>query len=92
MKKQPSKIENATTSILAFILSFAICALIWIARKIVWPVLRFCAKAAWKGVRSMLAKSKIVKPSKPPVQLPIPDIFKGEPNLGPARSFDFKKM
>lgn len=89
MKKQQSKIEDVLTTIIAFCLSFIIVAAIWIVKKIVWPVLRFCARASWNGIRHLLAKSKVVKPSKPAAHLPTPDIFKGAPNLARARQVRF---
>lgn len=89
MKKQPSKIEGALTTIIAFLLSFVITAAIWIVRFVVWPILRFCATALWNGVRRLLTKTKVVKAAPATKQLPTPDCFKGAPNLAPARQVRF---
>lgn len=86
MKKQPGKIENSITAIVSFLVALPICAAIWISMKIVWPVLRFCAKAALHQLRKTMAKSNVVKPTS---QLPTPAIFKGAPNLAKARSVRF---
>ena len=87
MKKQQINIEQRYSSILSFILALPICALIWIAMKIVWPILRFCAKLVWKQIVKAMSKSKVVKP--PKAILPTPDVFKGAPNLAPAKSVRF---
>lgn len=86
MKKQPSNLEQCYTSVLSFLLALPICAVIWVSMKIVWPILRFCAKAALKQLRKALTRTKVVKPV---AQLPTPEIFKGAPNLAPAKSIRF---
>lgn len=85
--KKPNTIEQRYSSILSFLIALPLCAGIWIAMKIVWPILRFCAKLAWKQIVKALSKSKVVKP--PKATLPTPDIFKGAPNLAPAKSVRF---
>lgn len=88
MKKPPSKIESALTTVIAFVLSSGIVLLVAIARSVVWPILRFCAKAALKGVRKLLVQARVVKPAKKAaVALPTPDCFKDAPNVGPAQQF-----
>lgn len=87
MKKPASTLEQRYASVLSFVIALPICAAIWIVMKIVWPILRFCAKLAWKRIVKALSKSKVVKPSKR--ALPTPDIFKGAPNLAPAKSVRF---
>lgn len=87
MKKQSSNIEQRYASILSFVIALPICAVIWILMKIVWPILRFCAKLAWKRITMALSKSKVAKPSK--ATLPTPEIFKNAPNLAPAKSVRF---
>lgn len=87
MKKQSSNIEQRYASVLSFVLAIPICVVIWVSMKIVWPILRFCAKLAMKLVLRALSKSKVVKPPKP--ALPTPDIFKGAPNLAPAKQVRF---
>jgi hypothetical protein len=87
MKKQSSNIEQRYASVLSFVLALPLCALIWVSMKIVWPILRFCAKLALKLIVRALSKSKVVKP--PKATLPTPDIFKGAPNLAPAKQVRF---
>lgn len=87
MKKQPSNLEQRYSSVLSFLIALPICAVIWVAMKVVWPILRFCAKLAWKLIVKALAKSQVVKPPKP--TLPTPEIFKGAPNLAPAKQVRF---
>ncbi|MFC5550253.1 hypothetical protein [Massilia aerilata] len=87
MKKPASNIEQRYSSILSFVLALPLCAVIWISMKIVWPILRFCAKLAWKQIVKALSKSKVVKP--PKATLYTPDCFKGAPNLAPAKSVRF---
>lgn len=86
MKKPPSKLEQRYTSVLSFLLALPICAAIWVSMKIVWPILRFCAKAALKQLRKGMTRTKVVKSV---AQLPTPEIFKGAPNLAPARQIRF---
>lgn len=86
MKKQPGKFENGISFIVSLLIAFPICAVIWVSMKIVWPVLRFCAKAARSLLRKAMTKSNVVKPTS---QLPTPAIFKGAPNLARARSVRF---
>jgi hypothetical protein len=87
MKKQPSNIEQRYTSVVSFVVALPICAVIWVSMKVVWPILRFCAKLAWKQIVKALSKSKVVKPANP--TLPTPEIFKDAPNLAPAKSVRF---
>jgi ABC-type spermidine/putrescine transport system permease subunit II len=87
MKKQPGNIEQIYSSVVSFFLALPICAAIWISMKIVWPILRFCAKFAWKQIGKALSKSKVVKP--PKATLPTPEIFKNAPNLARAKSVRF---
>lgn len=89
MKKQPSKLEDFITTAIAFFLSFAITAAIWLVRFVAWPLLRWCVRATWKGMRRLLAKMKVVKAPKAVNQLPTPAIFKDAPNLAPARQVRF---
>ena len=83
MKQQPGIIENSFVSVVAFVVALPLCAFIWVTRKIVWPILRFCAKFAWKKLRETMVKSKVVKPPEP--TLFTPEIFKDAPNLAPAK-------
>jgi len=87
MKKQPSNIEQRYSSIVSFCIAWPLCAVIWVSMKVVWPILRFCAKLAWKQIVKALSKSKVVKPPKP--TLPTPEIFKDAPNLARARQVRF---
>ena len=87
MKKQPSKIENGYTSVVSYLVALPLCILIWISMKIVWPILRFFAKFAWKQFRNVLTPAKVVKPATS--KLPTPEIFKGAPNLARAKSVRF---
>lgn len=89
MKKQPSKIEDVITTIIAFALSFVIVAAIWAVRSVAWPILRFCARAMVNGIRRLLTKTKVTKPAKAAKELPTPDCFKGAPNLAPAKQVRF---
>jgi hypothetical protein len=87
MKKEASTIEQRYSSVVSFIVALPLCALIWIALKIVWPILRFCAKLIWKQVFKALSKSKVVKPAKP--TLYTPPVFKDAPNLARAKQVRF---
>lgn len=87
MKKQPSNIEQRYTSVVSFLVALPICAVIWVSMKIVWPILRFCAKFVWKQLCKTLSKSKVAKPLKKP--LFTPEIFKNAPNLAPAKTIRF---
>jgi len=87
MKKQPSNNEQRYTSVVSFLVALPICAVIWVSMKIVWPILRFCAKFVWKQLCKSLSKPKVAKPSKE--TLPTPAIFKNAPNLARARSIRF---
>jgi hypothetical protein len=87
MKKPPSNIELAYSSVISFIVALPLCALIWVAMRVVWPILRFCAKLVWKQSVKALSKSEVVKPAK--ATLPTPEIFKGAPNLARAKQVRF---
>lgn len=87
MKKEVSTIEQRYSSVVSFIVALPLCALIWIALKIVWPILRFCAKLIWKQVIKALSKSQVVKPAKP--TLYTPPVFKDAPNLARAKQVRF---
>jgi hypothetical protein len=87
MKKQPSIIEQRYSSLVSFIVASVLCTVIWITMKIVWPILRFCAKLAWKQISKAWSKSKVAKPAK--ATLPTPDIFKDAPNLARAQEVRF---
>lgn len=87
MKKPPSKTEQFYISFISCLVALPLCAVIWVSLKIVWPVLRFCAKLAWKKAVQAMSKSPVVKPAK--ATLHTPEIFKGAPNLAPAKSIRF---
>jgi hypothetical protein len=87
MNKQASKNSSVYSSLISLTIAFPICAVIWIAMKIVWPILRFCAKLASKQIMKAMRKSKVAKPLK--AALPTPAIFKDAPNLAPAKSIRF---
>lgn len=89
MKKQPSKIEDVITTVIAFFLSFVITTAIWALRHVVWPVLRLCARAMLNGLRRLLTRTKVLKAPKAVNELPTPEIFKGAPNLARARQVRF---
>jgi ABC-type spermidine/putrescine transport system permease subunit II len=87
MKKQPSMFERGYISVVSFLVALPICAVIWVSMKIVWPILRFCAKFAWKQLRKSLSKPTVAKPLKETLRTPA--IFKDAPNLARARSIRF---
>jgi hypothetical protein len=87
MKKQSSNIEQRYTSIVSFVIALPICALIWVSMKVVWPILRFFAKLAWKQIVKALSKSKVAKPLTPTLRTP--EIFKNAPNLARAKQVRF---
>lgn len=87
MNKQESKNSSVYSSLISIAIAFPICVVIWVWMKIVWPILRFCAKLAWKKIKKALSKSDVVKPLKS--TLPTPDIFKDAPNLAPAKQIRF---
>jgi hypothetical protein len=87
MKKPPSIIEKGITGIVSIVLGLIVCAVVWISMRVVWPILRFSAKFAWKHTCKALTKSKVVKPAAPKLQTP--DIFKNAPNLARAKPVRF---
>jgi hypothetical protein len=93
MKNQPNMIEDAVTTLIAMPFSAIIVTAVFAMRSVVWPILRFCGKAALKGLKRALAKAQATKPSvkkaKVQASLPTPDIFKNAPNLAPARQVRF---
>lgn len=89
MKKQPSKIENALVLLISSVLAFAITFGILLVKRVVWPLLRFCARASWNGIRRLLSRATASKAPKLAKQLPTPDCFKDAPNLAPARQVRF---
>lgn len=93
MKNQPTTIEEAVTTLIALPFSAVIVIAVFAMRSVVWPILRFCGKAALKGLKRGLAKAQANKPSvkkaKVQASLPTPDIFKHAPNLAPAKQVRF---
>lgn len=88
MNKLISMIVSSLTTVIVFVLSAGIVLLVTIARSVVWPILRLCAKAAMKGVRKLLVKARVVKSAKKTaVALPTPDCFKDSTNVGKAQQF-----
>ena len=87
MKKQPGTIEQRYVSVVSFLVALPLCAIVWIAMKIVWPILRVCAKLVWKHIRIAMLDAKVIKP--PKLTLHTPEVFKGAPNLGPAKHVRF---
>lgn len=93
MKNQPNMIEEAVTTLIALPFSAFIVVAVFVLRSVVWPILRFCGKAAQKGLKLALVKAQestpSVKKAKVQASLPTPDIFKNAPNLAPARQVRF---
>lgn len=93
MKNQPNMIEEAVTTLIALPFSAIIVIAVFMMRSVVWPILRFCGKAALRGLKRTLAKAQQSKPSvkkaKVQASLPTPDVFKNAPNLAPARQVRF---
>lgn len=93
MKDQPNMIEEAVTTLIALPFSAVIVIAVFMMRSVVWPILRFCGKAARRGLKRALAKAQQSKPSvkkaKMQASLPTPDIFKNAPNLAPAKQMRF---
>jgi uncharacterized membrane protein len=93
MKTQSSMIEEAVTTLIALPFSAVIVLAAFVMRSVAWPILRFCGKAALKGLKRALTKAQASKPSvkkaKVQASLPTPDIFKNAPNLAPAKQVRF---
>ena len=93
--KQPQSnfIEEIVTTLIAAFFSFGIVAVIFSLRKVLWPIVCFCGKAALKGLKhgasAIKARAPAAKQEKVKASLPTPDIFKGAPNLAPARQLRF---
>jgi hypothetical protein len=88
-----SKIEAVITTVLSAGFAAVMIAVIVLLRSVVWPILRFCGRAALNGLKSggraALANTPSVKKAKVQASLPTPDVFKGAPNLAPARQVRF---
>lgn len=93
MKNESNVIEEALTSLIALPFSAVIVIAVFLMRSVVWPILRYCGKAALKGLKRALTKAQESKPSvkkaKVQASLPTPEIFKNAPNLAPARQVRF---
>lgn len=85
MKNQPGKIEGFLTTVLAFVFAFGLVALVTVARGVLWPLLKFIAKLAFKGIKKFFIAIRMKKKTKKVSELPTPDIFKGAQNLAPAK-------
>ena len=88
-----SMIEGIITTTIAALFAMIVVAVIFLLCSVVLPVLRFCARATLNGMKkggnAALAKVPFVKKSKVKASLPTPDVFKGAPNLAPAKSIRF---
>lgn len=90
MKQQSGLIEGIATSIIAYTMTFLVLTVTAVMKKIVWPLICFIAKMAWKGIRRMVSRQKVAKPLKRAAsKLPTPEIFKDAPNLARAKSVRF---
>lgn len=77
--------ERVVSSALAFLIGGAIILVAAVVIKGLWPVVRFIATKAWALVRRKRG-AKVAAPfSSRKNALPTPDIFKGAPNLAPAK-------
>ena len=94
MKKPSKKLENSYISIVAYLVAFPLCAVIWITKKIVWPLMCFFTKniiwALLCFVTKVVVKQILKRLTKKEAGmtkaiLPTPEIFKDAPNLGRAR-------
>jgi hypothetical protein len=91
---QPGKIEAfLTTAIAAFVAAIVVAATV-LLRSVVWPILRFCGQMALNGLKrggsAALAKVPSVEKAKTRASLPTPEVFKGAPNLAPAKQIRFR--
>lgn len=88
-----STIEAIITTTIAAFFAMIVVAAIFLLRSVVLPVLHCCGRAALNGVKkggsAALANVPSVKKAKVKASLPTPDVFKGAPNLAPAKSVRF---
>lgn len=92
MKTQPTFTETVIGGLIAFVTLtiHMLCA------HVAKPVVLFSGRMLWKGVKkggqaSWAKLTKLTKrKAKPvPAEMPTPDIFKGMPNLAPAKEMRF---
>lgn len=85
MNKNLTWFDHAISSTLAFVVSAVIIVITAIALKLIWPIARFVVTTALTLVRTQI-KMPSRRPAVPKMNnLPTPDIFKGAPNLAPAK-------
>jgi hypothetical protein len=88
-----SKIEAFLTTTIAAFFAMIVVAGVFLLRSVTWPILRFIGRAALNGMKkggsAALANVPSVKLSKVQASLPTPDVFKGAPNLAPAKQVRF---
>ena len=97
MKPQPAqtgKIEAFLTTTIAAFFAMIVVAAAVLLRSVVWPILRFCGRAALNGMKmggsAALAKVPSVKKAKARASLPTPEVFKNASNLAPAKQVRFR--
>jgi hypothetical protein len=97
MKSQPAqtgKIEAFLTTTIAAFFAMIVVAVAVLLRSVVWPILRFCGRAALNGMKmggsAALAKVPSVKKAKARASLPTPEVFKNASNLAPAKQIRFR--
>lgn len=91
---QTSKIEAFITTTIAAFFAMIVVAAVFLLRSVVWPILRFCGRAALNGLKrgssAALAQVPSVKTAKAQASLPTPEVFKGASNLAPAKQIRFR--
>lgn len=97
MKTQPAqtgKIEAFLTTTIAAFFAMIVVAVAVLLRSVVWPILRFCGRAALNGMKmggsAALSKVTSVKKAKVRASLPTPEVFKNASNLAPAKQIRFR--
>jgi hypothetical protein len=91
---QTGKIEAFLTTTIAALFAMIVVAVTVLLRSVVWPILRFCGRAALNGLKrggsAALAQVPSVKTAKVKASLPTPEVFKDASNLAPAKQIRFR--
>ena len=89
-----SKVEAFITTVIAAFFTMIMVAVAVMLRSVVWPLLRFCGRAALNGMKrgagAAFAQVPSVKKARARAAMPTPDVFKDAPNLAPAKQVRFR--
>lgn len=92
--QKDSKVEAFITTTIAAIFAMIVVAVVFLLRSVMWPILRFCGRAALNGMKrggsAALAQVPAIKKARVKASLPTPDVFKDAPNLAPAKQVRFR--